>query len=152
MSNVSRGMNAGLVATVVLSVIMVMKGMMGLMSELDVIAMLDAMTGTSSTIAWAMHFMIGIIVWGIGFAVMFNVLPGKSSVSKGIAFGIAAWLMMMLLVMPMAGAGLFGLNMGMMAPAMTLMLHAIFGAVLGSVFGRLGNPGAATVTENTTSA
>jgi len=38
------------------------------------------------------------------------------------------------MVMPMAGAGLFGMAMGIMAPMMTLVLHVIFGAVLGAVF------------------
>ena len=56
---------------------------------------------------------------------------------------------MMLIVMPAAGAGLFGLNMGMMAPVMTLMLHAIYGAVLGFVFSRLGS---SKVTEQAQSA
>jgi len=40
-------------------------------------------------------------------------------------------------VMPMAGAGMFGLKLGMMAPVMTMMLHAIFGAVLGGVYKKL---------------
>ena len=35
------------------------------------------------------------------------------------------------------GAGFFGLKMGMMAPFMTLMLHVIYGAVLGYVYGKL---------------
>jgi hypothetical protein len=43
---------------------------------------------------------------------------------------------MMVVLMPMAGAGLFGMNMGVMAPMMTLVLHLIFGAVLGWVYGR----------------
>jgi hypothetical protein len=66
-----------------------------------------------------------------------GILPGKSHLTRGINFGIAAWVMMMLVVMPMAGAGLFGLKMGMMAPAMTLMLHVVYGAVLGFVYGKL---------------
>nr|WP_244483514.1 DUF6789 family protein [Mesorhizobium sp. 1M-11] len=41
---------------------------------------------------------------------------------------------MMILPMPMAGAGLFGLALGMMAPVMTLILHFIWGAVLGVMF------------------
>ena len=36
----------------------------------------------------------------------------------------------------MAGAGLFGMNMGILAPMMALALHLIFGAVLGWVYGR----------------
>jgi len=146
MGTASKGMIAGFAATIVLSIIMIAKGMMGLMPELNVISMLSAMMHTKPVIGWAVHFMIGVIGWGVGFAAVFNGLPGNSSVMKGIGFAVAAWLMMMLVVMPIAGAGLFGLNMGMMAPAMTLMLHAIFGAVLGLVFGRLGGAAAAAVT------
>lgn len=93
--------------------------------------------------------MIGVIVWGAGFPVLFNLIPGSSSVSKGIVFGIAAWLMMMLVIMPMVGAGFFGLKMGIMAPVMTLILHAIFGSLLGLVYGRIGGSpsvGAGTIT------
>ena len=43
---------------------------------------------------------------------------------------------MMVVLMPMVGAGLFGMNMGIMASVMTLVLHLIFGAVLGWVYGR----------------
>jgi Family of unknown function (DUF6789) len=152
MNNVGRGIVAGLVATAVLSVIMILKGMMGLMPQLNVIAMLGSMMDTSSAIAWAIHFMIGAIAWGAGFAILFNLLPGKSSTGKGISLGIAAWLMMMVLVMPMAGAGMFGMNMGMMAPVMTLVLHLIFGAVLGAAFGKLGSAGKTATPDNTTSA
>jgi uncharacterized membrane protein YagU involved in acid resistance len=78
--------------------------------------------------------MIGTIAWGAGFAVLYGMIPGSNAVVKGVVFGIAAWLGMMILVMPMAGAGLFGMNLGIMAPIMTLVLHIIFGAVLGAVY------------------
>ena len=42
---------------------------------------------------------------------------------------------MMIIMMPMAGAGLFGMSLGIMAPLMTLMLHLIFGLVLGWIYG-----------------
>jgi hypothetical protein len=135
-SNVVKGLVAGFVATVVLSALMVMKSMMGLMPELDVIAMLSKMMGNSSpAIGWVAHFMIGTVVWGGLFAWLDPYLSGKSHWLKGITFGIGAWLMMMIAVMPMAGAGLFGMNVGMMAPGMTMALHIIFGAVLGAVYG-----------------
>ena len=63
-------------------------------------------------------------------------LGGAASV-----LGLAAWLMMMLAVMPMAGQGLFGLNPGMVAPVMTAMLHVIFGAVMGLVYAQLAYAG-----------
>ena len=39
--------------------------------------------------------------------------------------------------MPMAGAGLFGLGLGVMAPIATLMLHWAYGAVMGATYGAL---------------
>ncbi|OYX45050.1 MAG: hypothetical protein B7Z02_03150 [Rhodobacterales bacterium 32-67-9] len=128
------GAVAGFAATVVLSVMMVAKGMMGVMPELDVIAMLSAMMGAPALMGWIGHFMIGTLAWGIGFAVLYGMIPGGTAVIKGVVFGVAAWLGMMIMVMPMAGAGLFGMAMGVMAPMMTLVLHVIFGAVLGAVF------------------
>tara|TARA_R110000822_G_scaffold49434_1_gene129505 strand:- start:45 stop:479 length:435 start_codon:yes stop_codon:yes gene_type:complete len=134
MTNLKSGFLAGFIATVVLSVLMVMKGMMGVMPELDVAAMLAGMIGAPVIVGWIVHFLIGTVAWGGGFAVLYDYIPGSSAVQKGIVFGIAAWLGMMILIMPMAGAGLFGLALGMMAPIMTLVLHVIFGAVLGAVF------------------
>jgi hypothetical protein len=42
---------------------------------------------------------------------------------------------MMVLLMPMAGAGFFEIIFGAMAPFMTFALHVIFGAALGGVYG-----------------
>jgi hypothetical protein len=136
MTNLKSGFIAGFIATVVLSVLMVMKGMMGVMPELDVAAMLAGMIGAPVIAGWIAHFVIGTVAWGGGFAVLYDYIPGNSAIQKGIAFGIADWLGMMILIMPMAGAGLFGLGLGMMAPVMTLVLHIIFGAVLGAVFAK----------------
>ena len=81
--------------------------------------------------------MIGAILWGSIFALFNSLIPGSTQVTKGIVFGLAAWVMMMVAIMPMAGQGLFGLNLGMAAPVMTAMLHAIFGAVMGLVYEQL---------------
>lgn len=40
------------------------------------------------------------------------------------------------MVMPMAGAGMFGMTLGMMAPVMTWGLHLVFSAVMGMTYGR----------------
>lgn len=134
--NIVKAMVAGLVATVVLSALMLMKSKMGVMPELDVIAMLSRMMGNSPpAVGWITHFMIGAVVWGTLFAWLNPYIPGINYLTKGIAFGIAAWATMMIAVMPMAGAGLFGMRFGVMAPTMTLVLHVIFGAVLGGVYG-----------------
>ncbi|MHC2791172.1 putative membrane protein YagU involved in acid resistance [Mesorhizobium jarvisii] len=140
MQKIGTGLVAGFIATVVLSVMMIAKNMMGIMPELDVIGMLSTMMGSSAMTAWLGHFMIGTLAWGGGFALLYGLIPGGSALAKGIAFGIAAWLGMMVTVMPMAGAGLFGMGFGIMAPMMTLVLHVIFGSVLGAVFHMLAAP------------
>jgi uncharacterized membrane protein YagU involved in acid resistance len=131
MNTVVRGGIAGLIATIVLSLLMMMKAKIGLMPELDIISMLASKMGGEAMMGWVAHFMIGIVAYGIGFSIIHNMLPGKSLLVKGIILGVIGWLMMMLVIMPMMGAGLFAMEMGMMAPVMTLMLHLIFGAVLG---------------------
>lgn len=138
MTHIGKGLLAGAAATVVLSVLMVIKGMMGVMPALDIAKMLAGMMGSpdSPLLGWAAHFVIGVVGYGIAIAVLGYRLNSSPTVS-GIIIGVAGWLMMMVVLMPMAGAGLFAMSMGAMAPVMTLVLHLIFGAVLGWTFGKL---------------
>ncbi len=131
------GMRAGFVATGILSVLMLAKGPLGIMPDFDVIALLSAMLGRPDAflVGWIAHFAIGTVLWGVLFVMLLPYLPGSSYVLKGVVFGVAAWTAMMAAVMPMAKAGPFGLNFGLMAPAMMLMLHLVFGAALGAAYG-----------------
>ena len=138
MNKFGKGMAAGLVATIVLSALMVMKMLMGIMPELDLPKMIAGMMGMPDQplVGWAIHFMIGVVLYGAAIALLDARLPGHSSVGHGILIAIGGWVLMMVMLMPMAGAGLFGMKMGLMAPMMTLVLHLIFGAVLGWCYGR----------------
>ena len=140
MKDISKGMLAGLAATIVLSALMVSKMMMGLTPQLDIAKMLATMMGSPDTplVGWIVHFAIGIVVYGVAIAVLDSKLPGTSHVGHGIMLGVIGWLIMMVMLMPMAGAGFFGMNMGTMAAVTTLVLHLIFGAALGWVYGRFG--------------
>ncbi len=138
MESYSKGVLGGIVATAVMSALMLMKSAMGFMPQLDVIQMLSTMMSVSPVIAWFVHFGIG-AMWGLLFALAYNVIPGGSALAKGVLFGAGAWLLMMVMVMPMAGAGFFGMKMGLMAPMMTLVLHLVFGAVMGLVYGNPAN-------------
>lgn len=142
-TNIGKGVIAGFAATVALSILMVLKEKMGLMPDMNAIKMLTGMahhfmgTPIIPVVGWLLHFMIGTIAWGILFALFVNQVPGSLPTLKGIIFSTAAWLLMMVIVMPMAGAGFFGLHLGLGAPIATLILHWIFGAVLGSIYGKL---------------
>lgn len=145
-SRILKGFFAGLAGTVVLTGLMLVKKTMGVMPALDPVHMLSTMAADkmgmvpNPAIGWVMHFMIGAVAWGGGFAVLNGLIPGRSQVAKGVLFGIAAWLLMMIGPMPMSGAGLFALNIGPMAPMMTFVFHIVFGVVLGAVFLKLNGP------------
>ncbi len=132
------GIVAGLVATIVLSALLVLKTMLGLLPAMNTIAMLSAMAGSPGVlvVGWLIHFGIGTVLWGLLFAAVSPTLPGAPWI-KGITFAIGAWLLMMVVVLPMAGQGLFGSAIGIMAPVATLMLHLVYGTVLGGVYGAL---------------
>ncbi|MDV6317691.1 DUF6789 family protein [Chromohalobacter sp. HP20-39] len=146
MNRFTSGMIAGFVATIVLSLIMLIKASMGIMPQLNVIQMLAQMLHArmglppSPLVGWLMHFIIGTVLWGLLFSLLVDSLPGMKPIAKGMLFSTGAWLVMMVIAMPMAGAGFFGMNIGPMAPVMTLILHWIWGTVLGATFKKLARP------------
>lgn len=134
-TNLGKGIVAGFLATIVLSAIMLMKQAMGVMPQLNPIEMITHMAGASTPlVGWIGHFFIGTILWGVIYAWLDPKLPGPHWL-RGAIFATGAWLIMMVVMMPTAGAGLFGMQLGLMAPVATLMLHWIYGAVLGGVYG-----------------
>jgi Family of unknown function (DUF6789) len=137
MSNSVKGMAAGLVATLVLSALLLLKGTMELMPELNIIRLLMTVGGLSAVQAWMDHFIVGVVVWGLLFGVYDSLATRPAHWLKGIIFGVFAWLMMMLVFMPFAKAGIFGFRLGPMAAAVTLLYHLIYGAVLGTTYGLL---------------
>lgn len=139
-ARIGNGIVAGLAATVALSIVMLLKEAAGLMPQLNPVQMITEMMGASSPIVgWIVHIMIGTIIWGILFAVLESRLPGRPWF-RGALFATGAWLIMMVVMMPMAGAGIFGmgLGLGVIAPMAALMMHWIFGAVLGATYAAMG--------------
>ena len=136
--NVKNALTAGFVATVVLSVCQIAAHAAGLLPTFDLIALIAnvvsmATGGAPNPIAgWVVHFCIGTVLWGVGYASVESRLPGPPAV-RGMVFSAGAWLVMMIVLMPIAGAGVFGLSLGPSVPVAILMLHLIFGATLGIV-------------------
>lgn len=114
---------------------MVAKAKMGIMPDLDAIKMLADMMAVPLIMGWVAHFMIGTIIWGGLFAVLVDKIPG-SVLTSAILFSIGVWFMM-IGPMPMAGSGLFGLQLGVVAPIATFKLHIIWGIALGFSYKRL---------------
>lgn len=94
--------------------------------------------GTSTNApAWLTCAAVGALVYGSAFALLFTRLPGQAAVWRGIVFASLVWLVLMLVIMPVAGAGLFGLNIGYGTPWLMLVTHLFFGIALGALYRRL---------------
>jgi hypothetical protein len=63
--------------------------------------------------------------------------PGTGHVGRGLLLGATGWMLLMVWLMPLAGAGTFGLRLGSMTPLLTLLLHLVFGAILGWADGNM---------------
>jgi uncharacterized membrane protein YagU involved in acid resistance len=137
MSNSLRGMLAGLIATLVLSGILLLKAQLGLWPELNLIRLLVSLGSIQTVAAWMDHFIVGVVVWGLLFAAFDSLWESRAYWLKGLIFGVFAWLMMMVLFMPLAKAGWFGTRIGSYAAMVTLGMHLIYGLVLGVVYGLL---------------
>lgn len=110
---------------------------MGVIPLLDIVQILSNALAVPLLVGWIVHFIIGSLLWGFGFAALYPRIPGRSMAAKGATLGVLAWLSMTIIIMPMAGVGLMGLNISLMAPVLTLMLYLIFGLVLGTSFVRI---------------
>lgn len=137
MGQIGKAIIAGFIATVVLSIIMVIKAVLGFMPGFNAIELIHGITGGPLVLGWVGHFVIGALLWGTFFALLYGALPGANPLTKALVFSVMAWLAMMLIFMPVAGAGFFGLAIGLPVIVATLVLHLIWGAVLGLSYARL---------------
>lgn len=134
---------AGLVATVVLSMIMILRLAAGVAPWYNPIEIMNLTaqnafgTPDSIMVGWAIHFVVGALIWGFFFGALEPYMPGRTPARRGLEFALGAWLVVMVTVFPLAGSGFFGLGFGLVAPLFMLMGHIIFGLVMGATFGWL---------------
>lgn len=107
-----------------------------LLSEIQVF---NARIGMPTTLegAWAAHAILGVLVYGIIFALIQPILPG-GALMEGIVFGIITWLVMMVVFAPLTGHDLFMQDLPQVLVAMSFAFNVIYGAVLGLCFSAFG--------------
>ena len=146
--NVLGAIIAGIVGTIVMTMIMVMAPKMG-MPKMDIVGLLSSMFSAESNrmVGMIMHLMMG-VVFAIVYALLWNAGIGAVSLWWGAIFGAVHWLIsgMMMGGMSMIHAGIkagtvkapgfFMMNNGgMMAFMGGLIGHVIFGLVVALVYG-----------------
>jgi hypothetical protein len=142
LGNILRGIAAGFVATSVLSLMMLSKG---LIPQLDPVIVLDTIAREVFTnihlpvplAGWMWHFLIGSVWWGGCFGIMEPILPGRRGWIRGLYYGLVLGLIVAWAISPLVGAGAFGMQLTPMKPVVTLIQHIVYGVVLALVFNRL---------------
>lgn len=134
MPNSWKGVIAGFIATLVLSGLFVFFNRTGTLEELDIVTLIDHLGSIGRSGAWADHFIVGMLLWGPIFTAYDATSAPRPRWQKGLIFGVIAWVLMMLIFMPVVAGGLFGLRFGVSVPIGMLVLHLIYGGILGVVF------------------
>ncbi len=138
MERIGKGIVAGIVATLFLSVLMALKTLLSWMPQLDIIGMLAATLQVTRSVGWVVHLVIGIVIYGLAIALIAPATAGRATLA-GLALAVVGWLFMMIVLMPMGNFDQFAMALGFGAPVLTLLLHLLFGATLGWTFAKLAN-------------
>ena len=96
----------------------------------------EAVGMPTPALGWLFHFFVGTLLWGGAFGFAHDYLSGPSWV-RGVTFAAGAALIVLLGVMPLTGAGLLGLGLDTFAPFVIVLIHLVYGATLGVIYGKL---------------
>jgi hypothetical protein len=104
----------------------------------DLQRLLASMTALSldAPLSWLIPFVNGALILGFVFGKLFVRLPGRTAIAKGAAFGFAAWLVMGLGLVPLAGRGVFAreLGLGIWPAALMLAMLMIYAIVMSLLY------------------
>jgi hypothetical protein len=142
MTSIKMGFMSGVVATVVAGSMLLVNNAFHSFPDVRVARSLAQVLGSPDQVmvGVAAILITGIFVFGALFAVLAPRLPMRMYLAKSLVFGVASWLLMMVLFMPLAGAGLFGLGRSLAVPAATLVLNLTYWIVLGLSYRYLVGP------------
>lgn len=137
MSRVQKGLVAGVFATVAVSLLEIPNLFLNWFDPFQgVIASMLGMPGNLA-VGWAVHVVSGVLVLGPLFGVLCPRLPSDTPETKGIVFAVGAWVLMMVAIVMFGNYRTFTAGAGFGTIAWLLVTHAVFGIVLGNVYGRL---------------
>lgn len=139
----TRALLAGAIATAIVSALVYANAQLGFLPAFDLLAEIadfNRRIGLPATehAAWGTHAVIGILIYGLVFAVLQPILPGNGTI-EGSIFGMLAWLAMMVTFMPLAGHEVFASSLPPEVVVATLCVHLVYGAVLGLGYAALGD-------------
>lgn len=129
-----RGFGYGVVATVAMSTLMIFGVLSGLSPVPEPIpkAIVTSVLGITAPKPLVVGLAVGLhLTYGGVFGVLLAHFTRTVTVLKGVSLGIALWLLMQLGILPVLGWGIFGTTVTPKIAVATLVLHLVYGVVLG---------------------
>ena len=132
----------GLVATFVVGSMLLMNNAIHRLPRPGIGRSLASILGLHDNpfVGWLVFVVLGIFVFSAVFVWSASRIPVKTYLVKGLLFGAACWLLMMIVFMPLGGQGLFGLDRGYVVPAFCLVLNLAYGVILSLTYRWLVGP------------
>jgi uncharacterized membrane protein YagU involved in acid resistance len=142
--NFGRAVLAGLIATIIMSIIQAMAPMMGF-PRMDIAAMMGSMFGGSLVLGWVVHLMMGSIVWAAVYAYVAEPRLGGPPWARGLIYGFMLAAFVLIIGFPLVGTmfasltlkpGFLSMGMGGATATMGVIIgHLAYGLVLGVIYG-----------------
>jgi len=138
----ARAYFASIIATILASALLYLNASMHVFPAANLLVLIEAFNARfglpdTDRAAWVTHLILGVVVFGLLFAVLRPILPGRGTVT-GLWFGGLIWLLMMVTFMPLTGNEIFARNLGTAVAAMALGFNLLYGAVLGMCYTAFG--------------
>jgi hypothetical protein len=130
MINIGKGIITGLVASAAVSATVFLGTSIGVLPAPDPVRAVSGIMLSPLGLGWVAHFAVGTFLWGPLFSVLSPVLPSPFWF-KGVTFGMLAWLLMLFVTWAADPVAPPRPNLE------PVLLHLLFGAVLGSLYGTL---------------
>jgi len=82
-------------------------------------------------------FFVGGLIWALLYGLVFEPRLKGSAWMRGVRFALIPWVFSLAIVIPLVGGGILGLSLGAgpLPIIGNLVLHAVYGAILGTVYG-----------------
>lgn len=133
------GLAAGFIASAISLMFLALTTWMALVPEFNYVLIQGSIFGFAKTIfsGWIVYFLIGAIFWGSLYAWLEPNLLSPKPITRGIIFGLIVWLIVMVILMPIAGVGIFIKQYGFLSSIIILMTDLVFGVAIACFYERL---------------
>ena len=134
--DLGKGALAGLIATIPVALLAVIKQVLGFIPQIDLIAILGGLTGLEwAGTGWVLLFVVGVVL-GIAFASLDAHVEDATEAGemvRGALFGFLLWVALMLMFIPLYSNSGFGVVFA----GSVLVTNLIFGMVMGVAYERM---------------